>query len=99
MQMVMMYGSVLASSLGGKGAVFTDACEDLPLIFVSGKSKTETPSPSTHHWIGLLALAFGILNVALMIVAFDAYRRMSIVSIGSVVALHMAAGLVVSTPR
>lgn len=77
MQVTMMYGSVLASSLGGKGAVFTDACSDLPLIFVSG----------------LHALAFGFMNVALMIMAFNAYRQGSVVNIALIVILHMAAAL------
>lgn len=46
---------------------------------------------------GLLALAFGILNLALMIVAFDGFRRKSAVHIGLVVVLHLSAALVVRT--
>ena len=36
MSSLMLYGGVVASSLNGRGAVFSESCTSVPLLFVSG---------------------------------------------------------------
>ncbi|TMW57788.1 hypothetical protein Poli38472_014391 [Pythium oligandrum] len=77
MHSVMMYGSVVASSTGSRGAAFSPSCESIPLIF-SGAFST---------------LALTIMDVALMIIAFHGYRNRNFVLIGGVGVLHLGVAL------
>ncbi len=79
MQSLMMYGTVLAASLDGQGAAFSNACPSLPLVFLSG----------------LFALAFSIMNVAWMVMGFYAYRHGSILYSMLMIGLHLTAGCLV----
>ncbi|RHZ33498.1 hypothetical protein DYB37_008598 [Aphanomyces astaci] len=77
MRALMMYGTVLASSLAGEGASFTATCPQIPLVFASALS----------------TLALTLLDVALMVLAFEGYRKRSAAHIVAVVLLHLGSGL------
>lgn len=77
MHSLMMYGSVLASSTGSRGAAFSDSCESIPLVFSAAMS----------------TLALTVLDVALMVIAFDGYRKKSAVLVGGVFLLHLIVAL------
>lgn len=77
MHALMMYGSVVGSSTGSRGAAFSSSCESVPLIF-SGALST---------------LALTLMDVALMVVAFDGYRKKSPVIIGAVFVIHLGVAL------
>ncbi|RQM25522.1 hypothetical protein B5M09_007309 [Aphanomyces astaci] len=77
MRALMMYGTVLASSLAGEGASFTATCPQIPLVFASALS----------------TLALTLLDVALMVLAFEGYRKRSAAHIVAVVLLHVGSGL------
>lgn len=80
MHSLMMYGSVVGSSTGSRGAAFSASCESVPLLFSSALS----------------TLALTLMDVALMIVAFDGYRKKSFLAIGAVFVIHMGVALSVS---
>ncbi|OQR97789.1 hypothetical protein ACHHYP_10010 [Achlya hypogyna] len=77
MRALMLYGTVLASSVQGEGAAFTDTCASVPLVFASALS----------------TLALTIMDVALMIVAFEGFRKKSAPHIAAVVLIHLGSGL------
>lgn len=77
MHALMMYGSLVGSSTGSRGAAFTDSCESVPLIFSAALS----------------TLALTLMDVALMVVAFDGYRKKSPVVVAGVFVIHMAVAL------
>lgn len=75
MQSLMMYGSVLASSVDGNGVVFPDACPIIPLVFLSA----------------IVSLLISILNIALMIYAFHAYRKHQYTAFFIITTIHLLA--------
>uniref|UniRef100_K3X4S5 Gamma-secretase subunit Aph-1 n=1 Tax=Globisporangium ultimum (strain ATCC 200006 / CBS 805.95 / DAOM BR144) TaxID=431595 RepID=K3X4S5_GLOUD len=77
MHALMMYGSLVGSSTGSRGAAFTKSCESVPLIFAAALS----------------TLALTLMDVALMIVAFDGYRKKSFLAIGTVFVIHLGVAL------
>lgn len=77
MHSLMMYGSVVASSTGSRGAAFTNSCEHVPLIFSAALS----------------TLALTCMDVALMVIAFNGYRKRSLLLIGLVGMIHMGVAL------
>lgn len=77
MHSLMMYGSVVGSSTGSRGAAFSSSCESVPLIFSSALS----------------TLALTVMDVGLMVVAFDGYRKNSVVAIAAVFVIHMGVAL------
>ena len=81
MHALLMFGSLVGSSTGSRGAAFATSCDMIPLILAAASS----------------TLALTVLDVALMIVAFDGYRHRSILSIGAVLGIHMGVALSVRT--
>ncbi|GLE00626.1 hypothetical protein PINS_up009383 [Pythium insidiosum] len=77
MHSLMMYGSVVASSTGSRGAAFSSSCESIPLI-LSGALST---------------LALTVMDVALMVIAFQGYRKMNAMLIGLVALIHLGVAL------
>ncbi|KDO30715.1 hypothetical protein SPRG_04617 [Saprolegnia parasitica CBS 223.65] len=77
MRALMLYGTVLAASVQGEGAAFTDSCPSVPLVFASALS----------------TLALTLMDVALMIVAFEGFRKKSVAHIAAVVLIHLGSGL------
>ncbi|CAI5745746.1 unnamed protein product [Peronospora destructor] len=77
MHSLLMFGSLVGSSIGSRGAAFSTSCDNIPLIFAAGLS----------------TLALTIIDVALMIIAFDGYRNRSVLSIGAVFGIHMGVAL------
>ncbi|RHY90774.1 hypothetical protein DYB35_005489 [Aphanomyces astaci] len=73
MRALMMYGTVLASSLAGEGRL------------VHRHMSADPASLST--------LALTLLDVALMVLAFEGYRKRSAAHIVAVVLLHLGSGL------
>ncbi|CAK4120588.1 unnamed protein product [Aphanomyces euteiches] len=86
MRSLMLYGSVLAASMTGEGAAFTSTCPQLPLIprFVDAKSGSLA---------ALSTLALSLMDVALMVLAFEGYRKRSPGHIAAVVLIHLGSGL------
>lgn len=80
MHALMMYGSVLAASTGARGAAFSSSCDSIPLVFSAALS----------------TLALTLLEVALMVVAFDGYRKRSALAVAAVAVIHMGVALSVS---
>ncbi|KAG9400580.1 anterior pharynx defective 1 [Aphanomyces cochlioides] len=77
MRSLMLYGSVLAASMTGEGAAFTSTCPQLPLVYASALS----------------TLALSLMDVALMVLAFEGYRKRSPGHIAAVVLIHLGSGL------
>ncbi|KAF0682848.1 Aste57867_25071 [Aphanomyces stellatus] len=77
MRSLMMYGTVLAASMTGEGAAFTSTCPQMPLVFASALS----------------TLALTLMDVALMVLAFEGFRKRSLAHIMAVVLLHLGSGL------
>ncbi|DAZ95259.1 TPA: hypothetical protein N0F65_002371 [Lagenidium giganteum] len=77
MHSLMMYGSMIAASTGARGAAFSDSCPGVPLVFSTA----------------FMTLALTVLDVALMVIAFDGYRKKSIPSIAFVIIVHLGVGL------
>ncbi|OQS02105.1 hypothetical protein THRCLA_05500 [Thraustotheca clavata] len=77
MRALMLYGTVLAASVQGEGAAFTETCPSIPLVFSSALS----------------TLALTLMDVALMVVAFEGFRKKSIAHIAAVVLIHLGSGL------
>lgn len=82
MHSLMMYGSLVGSSTGSRGAAFSSSCERIPLVFSAAIS----------------TLALTMLDVALMVVAFDGYRKRSYLAIGAVAVIHLGVALSVRSP-
>jgi anterior pharynx defective protein 1 len=83
MHALMMYGSLLAGSTGARGAAFSSACESIPLVFAAALS----------------TLALTLLEAALMVVAFHAYRNKSVLAVAAVVVIHLGVALSVRPLR
>ncbi|CEG36094.1 gammasecretase subunit aph [Plasmopara halstedii] len=77
MHALLMFGSLVGSSTGSRGAAFSSSCESIPLIFSAALS----------------TLALTALDVALMVVAFDGYRKRSVLIITVVFGIHMGVAL------
>ncbi|CAH0485937.1 unnamed protein product [Peronospora farinosa] len=77
MHSLLMFGSLLGSSTGSRGAAFSTSCDSIPLIFSAAIS----------------TLALTIIDVGLMIIAFDGYRKRSVLLIGTVFGIHMGVAL------
>lgn len=77
MRALMMYGPVVASSVGSRGAAFSDSCTYLPLLFSSG----------------LMTLAGTVMDVGLMVLGFEGYKNKNFVYIGIVWIIHFGSGL------
>ncbi|RLN53645.1 hypothetical protein BBJ28_00010711 [Nothophytophthora sp. Chile5] len=77
MHALLMFGSLVASSTGSRGAAFSASCESIPLVFSAAIS----------------ALALTVMDVALMVVAFDGYRKRSALAVGAVFVIHMGVAL------
>ncbi|KAG2802942.1 hypothetical protein PC111_g18566 [Phytophthora cactorum] len=77
MHALLMFGSLVGSSTGSRGAAFSSSCESIPLIFSAAIS----------------TLALTALDVALMVVAFDGYRKRSVLAVGAVFVIHMGVAL------
>lgn len=73
MHAVLMFGSLVASSTGARGAAFSSSCESIPLVFSAALS----------------TLPLTLMDVALMILAFDGYRKRSGLEIAAVVGIRM----------
>ncbi|CAK4078665.1 unnamed protein product [Aphanomyces euteiches] len=78
MRSLMLYGSVLAASMTGEGAAFTSTCPQLPL---------------SGSLAALSTLALSLMDVALMVLAFEGYRKRSPGHIAAVVLIHLGSGL------
>ncbi|KAH9073838.1 hypothetical protein Ae201684P_003340 [Aphanomyces euteiches] len=61
----------------GEGAAFTSTCPQLPLVYASALS----------------TLALSLMDVALMVLAFEGYRKRSPGHIAAVVLIHLGSGL------
>ncbi|KAL3656548.1 hypothetical protein V7S43_018625 [Phytophthora oleae] len=77
MHALLMFGSLVGSSTGSRGAAFSASCESIPLVFSAAIS----------------TLALTALDVALMVVAFDGYRKRSALAVGAVFVIHMGVAL------
>ncbi|CAH0473102.1 unnamed protein product [Peronospora belbahrii] len=77
MHALLMFGSLVGSSTGLRGAAFSSSCEYIPLIFSAALS----------------TLALTVHDIALMVIAFHGYRQRSVVLISTVFVIHMGVAL------
>uniref|UniRef100_A0AAV1VNC2 Gamma-secretase subunit Aph-1 n=1 Tax=Peronospora matthiolae TaxID=2874970 RepID=A0AAV1VNC2_9STRA len=77
MHALLMFGSLVGSSTGARGAAFSLSCESVPLVLSAAFS----------------TLALTAMDVTLMIVAFEGYRKRSVLASATVFVLHMGVAL------
>uniref|UniRef100_M4BYJ8 Uncharacterized protein n=1 Tax=Hyaloperonospora arabidopsidis (strain Emoy2) TaxID=559515 RepID=M4BYJ8_HYAAE len=80
MHALLMFGSLVGSSTGARGAAFSISCESVPLVLSAAFS----------------TLALTAMDVTLMIVAFEGYRKRSVLASATVFVIHMGVALSVS---
>ena len=78
-----MYYAIIISHAVGDGALFNPHCNQFSAFFSAA-------------W---MALFFCICHICWMVIAFDAYRVVSLPKIATVIALHAAAGSFVSNTQ
>ena len=101
MQTLVMYGGIIGASQG-PGALFSPYCPHLSIFVVAGTpvNTIPIPTPSSSSLAspsptGLNYMIIGVTNIALMVLAFDAYRRQSVPRASIVVGTHVAMSLTV----
>ncbi|TDH65362.1 hypothetical protein CCR75_002997 [Bremia lactucae] len=77
MHALLMFGSLMGSSTGLRGAAFSNSCPAIPLVFSAALS----------------TLALTALDVSLMVLAFDGYRKRSALIVSAVIIIHMGIAL------